>query len=98
MKMKDNKHTSTSTLPIGTEIRTSEIGYYDFWYPSAKAGPILKEAIKVREATNSELRHSTGTDWTPFVVSLEVASTLGLPIAIVWVRKEDINIPERRNQ
>ena len=75
------------TLPVGTEIRTSEIGYYDYWYP-AKECSILEEEIEAREATNSELRYSTGTDWTPFVISQEAASTLGSPIAIVWVKKE----------
>ena len=82
-------------LPIGTEIRTSEIGYYDYWYPSPNTGTILREEIAAREASNSELRHSTGTDWTPFVISQEVANTLDLPIAIVWVRKE---INKRRSQ
>ena len=74
-------------VPIGTEIRASEIGYYDYWYP-AKQGHTLQEEIEYsKEASINELKFSTGQDWTPLIVSSEIAEAFGSPIRVLWIKK-----------
>ena len=75
------------TILAGTEVRTSEVGYYEYWYPS-KTSHILEEDMTVRRASTSEVKHTTTGDWMPVVVSNYVARTYGSPIRILWVRKK----------
>ena len=70
------------TLPMGTEIRPSEVGYYDFWYPSP-LGIILLEEV---EAVPAAGRFSRVTGMTPYVVKPAVASKYGSPINVIWVK------------
>ena len=71
----------------GTEVRTSEAGYYEYWYPS-KVSHILEEDLMARRASTSEVKHTTTGEWMPVVVSDYVARTYGSPIRVLWVRKK----------
>ena len=75
------------TVPIGTEIRVSEIGYYDYWYPS-KHSFFLCEEIEVEKATGSDGKFSSALDWEPLVVAQEVAENYGSPVRIMWIKKK----------
>ena len=82
--------TKNIVLPVGTEVRASEIGYYDFWYP-AKITHILCEEIHAEIASPSESKLSQSGDWTPVVVSAYHAKSYGSPIRILWIRKKNKN-------
>ena len=77
-------------IPAGTEVRASEIGYYEFWYPS-KTGQLLTEDTPAEIATASSHRCSTTGDWMPVIVSKYVASNYGSPVKILWIRKKNKN-------
>ena len=74
-------------VPAGTEIRKSEIGYYDFWYPS-KSGEVLEEDLQARHVTTSDIKCTLQGRWTPLVVSAYDANFYGSPIRVLWIRKK----------
>lgn len=78
------------TVPIGTEIKVSEIGYYDYWYPSSHSH-ILCEEIEAEKATGLDGKFPRILDWEPLVVTQEVAENYGSPVRIVWVEKKNVN-------
>ena len=77
-------------VPVGTEIKVSVIGYYDYWYPS-KHSFVLCEEIEAKRATGYDGKFSSALDWEPLVVSQGVAESYGSPVRIVWVKKKSIN-------
>ena len=82
--------TKNIVLPVGTEVKASEIGYYDFWYP-AKLTHILCEEIHAETVSLSEGKLSQSGGWTPVMVSVYHAKSYGSPIRILWIRNKNKN-------
>ena len=82
--------TKNIVLPVGTEVRASEIGYYEFWYPS-KISHFLSEEIHAEMAPPNGARLSTTGEWMPVVVSVSTAKNYGSPIRVLWVREKNNN-------
>ena len=75
--------TAQRTLPMGTQIHTSVIGYYDFWYTS-EVGVVLLESLTVTPATG---KFSKVKGLIPYVVKPSVAQKYGSPINVIWAKE-----------
>ena len=76
------------TIPSGTRYTISQIGYYNFWYPSniSDEQGVLSESV-----SGMYLSWRGGGDlWTPYQVTETVAKHCGSPIRVIWVYNEDM--------
>lgn len=72
----------------GARYAISQIGYYNFWYPSdseAEQG-FLEEKIDGEILT----WQCGGKNWTPVLVTEEVARKYKSPIKVLWIDKEEL--------
>ena len=71
---------------VGTSYKVSQVGYYNFWYPSED---VVGRTDRV--VCGEELRWLGGGDkWIPVHVTQEDASRYGSPIRVIWFLKEEI--------
>ena len=75
-----------ATLPKGTKIKISQIGYYNYWYPSHDQDfdIFLEEDIS---AVKVDWRGG-GDKWEPYRVTAETARKYGSPIKVIWITKQ----------
>ena len=77
-----------ATLPKGTRYTVSQIGYYNFWYPSSDT---VDHGTLPDSVSGMQLSWTGGGDtWAPYQVTSEVAKRCGSPIRVIWILKEDI--------
>ena len=76
------------TIRKGARYTISQIGYYNFWYPSDEDSDVgvLSEAID----GNLLNWRGGGNRWIPLHVTAEIANFYGSPIRVIWIDKEEI--------
>ena len=80
-----SKFDDIKSIPKGTRYAVSEIGYYNYWYPSDSRG-LLTEPVSALD-----LRwRGGGNDWVAYQVTMDVAKKYGSPIKVLWFAKEDL--------
>ena len=72
-------------IPAGSEVRPSQIGYYNFWYPHME-----DEYEAVESFVAFPLGWTGSNEWDAVLVTAEQANTYKSPIKVVWVKKEII--------
>lgn len=75
----------TEILHVGAEVRISEVGHYNVWYPHRSDSIFLEEEVEVQEY--SLLKHHRSETWKPMLFPEEIARKYGSPINVLWVRK-----------
>ena len=77
-----------TTIPVGTRFTVSQIGYYNFWYPSSNSEDhgILSESVSGMYLS----WRGGGEIWIPYQVTDAVAKRCGSPIRVIWVYNEDL--------
>ena len=81
-----SKFDDIKSIPEGTRYTISEIGYYNYWYPSEKVRGSLSESVS---AINLQWMGG-GELWDAYQVTKEVAIKYGSPIRVLWFAKEDL--------
>ena len=75
-----------TSIPKGTRYTISEIGYYNYWYPSEEIRGVLSEAV-----SGIDIQWlGGGQKWNAYRVTSEVAVKYGSPIRVLWFAKEDL--------
>lgn len=73
-------------IPRGVEVKPSQVGYYNYWYPSEE------ELFFTTESVEGELLTWRGSDkWAAVKVEKEVATKYQSPIQVLWIKKELFN-------
>lgn len=82
-----NKFETIESLPKGTKYTISQIGYYNFWYPSSnkhEQGELASPVSGVRLGWVGG-----GHAWVPYQVTGDVAKRHGSPIRVLWFEIEE---------
>tara|TARA_B100000676_G_C17623261_1_gene602779 strand:+ start:288 stop:539 length:252 start_codon:yes stop_codon:yes gene_type:complete len=69
-------------LKSGIKFRTSELGYYDVWYPSMKEVCLVEDIVVTPVSTH---KVSMKAGWIPCKVEPEVANQYGTQSRIIWI-------------
>ena len=73
------------TIEKGTEIKRSQVGYYNYWYPSHDQDyEIFLEEDTSAISINWQ---GGGERWEPYRVTADTAKKYGSPIRVIWVSK-----------
>lgn len=81
-----SKFDDIKSIPMGTRYTVSEVGYYNYWYPSDENRGFLPEAVS---ALNLQWMGG-GETWDAYQVTKDVAKKYGSPIRVLWFAKEDL--------
>lgn len=81
------KFDEIESIPVGAKFAISEVGYYNYWYPSSEICGSLDEAVSALPLA----WQGGGEKWAAYQVTREVAIKYGSPIRVLWFAKEDLN-------
>jgi len=83
-----SKFDDIKSIPQGTRYTISEIGYYNYWYPSDESvfRGFLSESVSALDLHWK----GGGTEWVAYQVTADVAKRYGSPIKVLWFAKEDL--------
>ena len=78
-------------IPKGVEVKPSQVGYYNYWYPSEE------EMFLTTESVEGEFLFWRGSDkWAAVKVKKEVATKYQSPIQVLWIKREKAPIVRKR--
>lgn len=81
-----SKFDEIESIPEGTRYTISEVGYYNYWYPSEDNRGFLSETV-----SGLNLQWLGGGElWQAYQVTSDVAKKYGSPIRVLWFAKEDL--------
>ena len=73
-------------VPVGAQIKPSQIGHYNFWYPHEN-----QEYISVSSFMCEQMLWRGSDEWEAVLVSPTEAKAYQSPIRVVWVKKSLFN-------
>ena len=77
---------NTYRIPKGVEVKPSQIGYYNYWYPSEDKEFLISESVE------GQFLGWRGSDtWAAIKVKQEIAKKYESPIQVLWIKKELFN-------
>ncbi len=84
-------------VPTGAKIKPSQIGHYNFWYPSEKQVYVSSDSFICER-----LDWQGSGDWQAVKVDAEQAKAYHSPIKVLWVEKnlfkDMVKAPHIRSQ
>jgi len=69
-------------VPLGARVKPSQIGHYNFWYPSEK-----HEYVSSDSFICEKVEWQGSANWQAILVTAEQAKAYRSPIKVLWVEK-----------